>query len=156
MGDPRQLDATGARDRDGAPSVVEKTSASNLSRVAYAPAHPNPAAVGPAAGDGIADTIWVASEQPGTAEGVLPDGFSAMFDTRLVPGASIGWHEHPDTAEIYYLLEGSLDVHCGASLDSTQTVRLTPGDLHRLLPGHGHWSQAGAQGARIIVVELNA
>lgn len=124
-----------------------------MAHVAYRPAHPAPEAPGWLAGRGTARTVWLASEQPGTAEGVWSGTLQAAFDTELEPGAAIGWHRHEGTEELYLLLAGSLTVRVGRSPDDAEEFVLAPGDIHRVPAGWSHASLAGDEGARVVVVE---
>lgn len=103
-------------------------------------------------GQGKLSGRWVFCEEPGKAEGVLQSGIELFMDSVLEPHATIGLHRHSDTEEIYYLLEGSLQIQltlaCGETLEKT----LHAGDAHLIQPGQQHVVKAGAQGARIIVV----
>ena len=54
------------RPGEPAPLVARRA---DLAHVVYDPAHPNPAAPGWMNGAGQAFSVWVASEQPGTAQG---------------------------------------------------------------------------------------
>jgi quercetin dioxygenase-like cupin family protein len=142
--------------RPGEPAELVQRRA-DLAHVVYRPAHPNPDAPGWMAGGGRAFSVWIASEQSGTAQGRGDSGPLAVIDTRLEPGAAIGWHEHPDTAELYVLLAGTLHVRAG--LDGPSRAHgwtLRAGDCHRLAAGWGHTARAGDSGARFLVVEWRA
>jgi mannose-6-phosphate isomerase-like protein (cupin superfamily) len=127
-----------------------------MTRVDYRPAHPAPDASGWLAGSGTAHTVWLASEQPETAEGIWSGALNGAFDTDLEPDAAIGWHLHVGTEELYLVLRGTLTVRVGRAIDDAQEFMLTEGDVHRVPPGWGHASVAGPDGARIVVVEWAA
>ena len=119
--------------------------------VTYEPSHFNPNA--PLAQQGSGKTIgkWLFNEEAAKAEGILASTIEVFMDTRLEPNASIGLHQHHQTEEIYYLLEGSIQVTLN-SAQGTKVVTLESGDVHRISPGESHYIEAGDQGARIIVV----
>jgi quercetin dioxygenase-like cupin family protein len=142
--------------RPGEPAELVQRRA-DLAHVLYHPAHPNPEVPGWMAGAGRAFSVWIASEQPGTAQGLGDAGPLAVIDTHLERDASIGWHEHPDTAELYVLLSGTLQVSAGMHGPSgAQGWTLREGDCHRLAAGWGHAARAGDSGARFLVVEWRA
>lgn len=120
------------------------------------PAHPAPSAPGWLAGRGTARTVWLASEQPQTAEGIWAGCLLGAWDSDLEPGTAIGWHRHDGSEEMYLLLRGALTVRVGPSLDEAREFTLAPGDTHRVPPGWCHASLAGPDGARIVVVEWSA
>lgn len=128
------------------------TRARDLPHVCYRPAHANPAADGWQQGQGENPCIWVACEQGLAAEGRLHSNLDGVIDSRLPPGASIGWHRHTDSEEIYYLLEGSLMVSVQDAGGQLASFRLQPGDRHLLSPGMAHAALAGDEGARFIAV----
>lgn len=138
---------------DEPPELVKRRP--RMTRVDYRPAHPAQAP-GWLAGSGIAHTVWLASEQPETAEGIWSGGLLGAFDTDLEPDAAIGWHLHVGTEELYLVLRGTLAVRVGRGIDDAQEFELGEGDVHRVPPGWGHASLAGPRGARIVVVEWAA
>ena len=127
-----------------------------MAHVTYTPAHPSPGAPGWLAGAGSARTVWLASEQPGTAEGTHSGGLLAAFDTELDPGASIGWHVHDHSEEMYVLIAGELTVRVGTRLADADEFELRVGDVHQVPCGWGHAARAGASGARMLVFEWEA
>jgi len=66
--------------------------------------------------------------EPGDMDGVLAAG-----RTRLAVGASIGEHPHPDTEELYLILEGQGT----GSLDG-ERFPVGPGDLFLAKAGQSH------------------
>jgi mannose-6-phosphate isomerase-like protein (cupin superfamily) len=60
-------------------------------------------------------------------------GVRAAGRTVLAPGSSVGEHAHPDTEEIYLVLEG----HGRGVLDG-QSFPVGPGDLFLCKAGHSH------------------
>lgn len=51
----------------------------------------------------------------------------------LMPGSSIGYHEHRDEFEVYYILEGSAQV-----VEDNMTYQLNTGDMMQCCSGSGH------------------
>ena len=128
--------------------------AAEMAHVCYAPAHANPQQSGERAAQGLNRCIWVAGEQGAQAEGISRSLLDGLLDSTLEPEASIGWHHHADSEEIYYLLAGSLRVELTDEGGQHWQFELQPGDSHRVGPGMSHWAQAGAQGARFIAVMM--
>lgn len=128
------------------------TRVQDLPHVCYRPAHANPAVEGWQRGQGENPCIWVACEQGLAAEGRLRSTLDGVIDSRLPPGASIGWHRHDDSEEIYYLLAGSLLVSVQGADGQRASYWLQPGDRHLLSPGMAHAALAGETGARFIAV----
>ena len=56
-------------------------------------------------------------------------------------------HRHPDSDEVFYVLEGALDL----VLDDT-TVHLAPGDLYVVPRGTYHQPVAPGAGARVLLI----
>ncbi|GGA65115.1 hypothetical protein GCM10011369_03160 [Neiella marina] len=123
----------------------------NMATVRYQPAHHNPQA--PLAQQGQGETLgtWVFNEEKGKAEGLLASSIELMMDSKLAPHATIGLHQHQQTEEIYYLLEGQLNIELHRADEQLQ-LQLNPGDAHLIRPGESHFVQAGPDGARIIVI----
>jgi quercetin dioxygenase-like cupin family protein len=127
----------------------------DMARVAYQPAHPNPEEQGARAGQGTSRCIWLWSEQGAQAERISESCLNGMIDTWLDPGASIGWHLHDETEEIYYLVAGSLTVTVQDLSGPVRVLELGPGDSHRIGTGMWHGSVAGAEGARFLCVMVS-
>ena len=71
------------------------------------------------------------------------------------PNASVGMHKHGETEEVYYILEGSLEITTvSASGDRQATATLNAGDAHHITFGESHSAVAGPEGTKIFVVEL--
>ena len=94
--------------------------------------------------------VWLASEQPGSAEGLIPTGLRAAFDTYLEPGAAEGWHQHPESEELYLVLSGELTVRVGrlATRSRPRSSSWLPGDTHHIPVGlvarrHGPGARGG-------------
>lgn len=61
-------------------------------------------------------------------------GHARMFSVlRLIPGASIGYHEHEGETEMFYFLEG-----CGRVRDDDKYCDVNAGDSMATFSGHGH------------------
>ncbi len=130
-----------------------------MAHVVYQNAHENPAFPegDPRRGTGRNFCKWVTSEQPDTAEHFSCNGnLNGILDSRLEPGASVGWHRHEDTEEYYYVLEGSLYAQCQDQDGQIFQRTLRPGDLHRVSRGMSHYAQAGSDGARFLAVIVRA
>ena len=136
----------------GNPGWALFKSAAQMAHVVYEPAHPNPGCSGGGAGQGRTCCRWVFSEEEGTREGLFSSGIQLFMDTRLDPGASVGLHRHDTTEEIYYLLEGSLEVVTSDDQERSCSVLLRSGDAHAVRCGQSHYAQAGELGARFITV----
>lgn len=132
---------------------LHKTAA-QMAHVVYAPAHPNPEFRGSGGGQGRNYCIWVAGEQGEQAEGIALSSLDGIIDSTLEPGASVGWHQHTDTEETYYLLAGALSVEMEDETGRTWKFELAPGDSHRIAPGMRHTAQAGNDGARFIAIMM--
>src|SRR3954468_12937289 len=125
-----------------------------MAHVAYRPSHPNPEERGPRAGQGTSRCVWLSSEQGAQAEGISESCLDGMIDTWLEPGASIGWHLHDRSEEIYYLIAGSLTVTVEDLDGQVHALDLAVGDSHRVGTGMSHSSVAGEEGARFLCVML--
>jgi quercetin dioxygenase-like cupin family protein len=73
---------------------------------------------------------------PGEMEGVL-----MASAVTLEPGATIGEHTHPDTEELYVILEGT-----GTGLLDGESFPVGPGDAFLLKAGHTHGLNNAASG----------
>jgi quercetin dioxygenase-like cupin family protein len=60
-------------------------------------------------------------------------GVRAAGRTVLAPGSSVGEHSHPDTEELYLVLEGR-----GQGVLDGQRFPVGPGDLFLCKAGHNH------------------
>jgi mannose-6-phosphate isomerase-like protein (cupin superfamily) len=127
----------------------------DMAHVAYRPSHPNPGEEGARAGQGASRCVWVWSEQGAQAERISESCLNGMIDTWLDPAASIGWHLHDRTEEIYYLLAGNLTVTVQDRSRHVHVAHLGPGDSHRVGVGMWHGSLAGAEGARFLCVMMS-
>lgn len=61
------------------------------------------------------------------------DGVLGAGRTMLEPGSSIGEHPHPNTDELYLILEGH-----GTGILDGERFPVAPGDLFILKAGHSH------------------
>ena len=141
------------RPRPDEPAALVKRRA-DMAHVLYRPANPNADVPGWMAGSGTARAVWLASEQPDSAEHLITTGLRAAFDTYLEPGAAEGWHQHPESEELYVVLTGELTVRVGdGTPEEAAEFVLAPGDTHHIPVGWWHAARAGAAGVRFIVVE---
>lgn len=122
-----------------------------ISRVSYQAAHHNPTAPSDQQGSGALVGKWLYCEEPDKAEGLLKSGVELFMDSHLAPHAVIGLHQHHDTEELYYVLEGSLTITL-YDQQQQRCVELLPGDCHCILCGQAHAVSAGEHGARFMVV----
>ncbi|MFT6985191.1 MAG: quercetin dioxygenase-like cupin family protein [Psychromonas sp.] len=125
---------------------------SGIANVLYAPAHKNLDAPNGQQGSGKLIGKWLYNEQPDKQERLLKSSVELFMDSSLEPYASVGLHSHIDTEEIYYLLEGQLTIDLIDKNGVATMQIITSGDTHLIQPGESHFVQAGAQGARFIVV----
>jgi quercetin dioxygenase-like cupin family protein len=123
-----------------------------MAKVLYAAPHLNEAERGIKRGAGNDWATWVFSEEPGTEERIFESGLELMIDARLEPGTAIGLHRHDATEEVYYLLEGSLEMTTVGPGGEEHTETLEAGDAHFVRIGQGHYGRSGPDGARFIAV----
>jgi quercetin dioxygenase-like cupin family protein len=126
--------------------------AADMAKVVYEPAHLNTSAEGMWRGAGRDFATWIFTEEQGLNERLLESGLELLMDVTLEPGASVGYHVHRGTEEIYYLLAGSLTVATVATDGRVHTETLQTGDAHLVRRGQGHSCEAGAEGCRFITV----
>lgn len=139
----------------GDPSVAHLLKrGADMAHVAYLPSHPNADEQGVRAGAGTSRCVWVWSEQGAQAERISESCLDGIIDTWLDAGASIGWHLHDHTEEIYYLLAGTLTVTVQDRAGQEHVLDLLPGDTHRVGSGMWHGAVAGDDGARFVCVML--
>lgn len=142
----------GARVYAGALGQAVNKKAAHMAKVVYEPAHPNEKAEGMWRGQGRDFATWVFSEEPGLNERLLESGLELIMDVTLEPGASVGYHVHRRTEEVYYLLAGSLTVATVVAEGEVHTDTLQAGDAHLVRRGQGHSCEAGPEGARFVTI----
>ena len=76
-------------------------------------------------------TAWVRSLISG---GERLEGVSFVAFVRLEPGASLGYHDHINEGEIYYILTGAGDFYISPS----ESIPVSAGDMTYLKPNQGH------------------
>jgi mannose-6-phosphate isomerase-like protein (cupin superfamily) len=123
-----------------------------MAKVRYEAPHLNEAERGTKRGAGSDWATWIFSEEPGTEEHIFASGLELMIDARLEPNAAIGLHQHTVTEEVYYLIEGSLEMTTVGANGEEHTDHLEAGDAHFIRIGQGHYGRAGAEGVRFIAV----
>ncbi len=123
-----------------------------MAKVLYQAPHRNDGERGIKRGAGNDWATWVFSEEPGTEEHIFRSGLELMIDARLEPHAAIGLHTHDVTEEVYYLLEGTLEMTTVGIDGAEHTAVLGPGDAHFVRIGQGHYGRAGPEGARFVAV----
>ncbi len=77
---------------------------------------------------GVGQAWGVACLGPGEMDGVL-----GLGRTTLAPGSSVGEHAHPDTEELYLILEGR-----GKGILNGVRFSVGPGDLFLVKAGGSH------------------
>lgn len=124
----------------------------HMAKVLYVAPHRNDREDGTRRGAGNDWATWVFSEEAGSAEHVFQSGLELMIDARLEAGACIGLHHHGETEEVYYVLEGRLEMTTVGPDGAEATAVLEPGDAHFVRIGQAHYGKAGPQGARFVAV----
>ena len=127
-----------------------------MARVLYRAPHENLAETADRRGHGNDFAKWIFSEEPGLEERLFSTRFELAIDARLEPGAAIGLHFHDRTEEIYYLLEGELQITTVERGGRESTATLTAGDAHLVKLGQGHCGVAGPQGARFLALAVRS
>ena len=125
-----------------------------MARVVYDRVHENPSFEDERRGKGKDFATWIFSEEEGLRENLFTTGFELMIDARLEPGASIGLHSHSQTEEIYYILEGSIEMSTVHQNGETFRQNLLAGDAHMVRLGQSHFGTAGPDGVRFIAVAV--
>jgi quercetin dioxygenase-like cupin family protein len=123
-----------------------------MAKVLYEAPHLNEEERGIKRGAGNDWATWVFSEEAGTEERIFRSGLELMIDARLEAGAAIGLHTHSSTEEVYYLIEGTLEMTTVGPGGEEHTETLAAGDAHFVRIGQGHYGRAGREGARFIAV----
>ncbi len=148
----KSFHVAGAKVYDAPLSGTVNKRQAHMARVVYEPAHHDPKVGGAWGGRGRTYATWVFSEEPGLTERLLKSGLELVMDTTLEPKASVGYHQHVRTEELYYLLSGSLTVATRGADGVVVTETLHVGDAHLVRPGQGHTCMAGDDGARYLTV----
>jgi len=123
-----------------------------MSTVVYDGAHKNTNFQDERAGKGKDHAKWVFCEEPGREERIAESPLELLIDAYLEPGASVGQHFHSRTEEVYYILEGAMELTVLNEKNESLSYLLRPGDAHLLKVGQGHYAKAGEQGVRFITV----
>jgi len=124
----------------------------NMAHVLYEAVHENRSFQDARRGRGKDYATWIFSEEEGLREGIFASTFELLIDAKLEPLASIGLHRHDATEEIYYLLEGSIQMTTVAPSGEERTEELVAGDAHAVKFGQAHYGTAGPEGVRFIAV----
>jgi mannose-6-phosphate isomerase-like protein (cupin superfamily) len=124
----------------------------HMAHVLYEAVHENRDFDDDRRGHGKDYATWIFSEEEGLREGIFDSGFELMIDARLEPGAAIGLHHHHHTEEIYYILEGSIQMTTLSMDGKEHSEELSAGDAHAVLLGQAHYGTAGKNGVRFIAV----
>jgi mannose-6-phosphate isomerase-like protein (cupin superfamily) len=124
----------------------------NMAHVLYEAVHENREYQDERRGRGKDYATWIFSEEEGLREGIFASCFELLIDAKLEPLASIGLHCHDSTEEIYYILEGSIQMTTVAPSGKEHTEELVAGDAHAVKFGQSHYGTAGPEGVRFIAV----
>lgn len=62
------------------------------------------------------------------------EGVTFVAFVRIEPGSSLGYHQHHDDGEIYYIVSGSGDFYTSPD----ESIPVKAGDMTYLLPGQRH------------------
>ena len=125
-----------------------------MAKVLYDPAHENVAFQDARRGIGKDYAVWIFSEEAGTEENLFESDFELMIDATLEPNAAIGLHHHHATEEIYYILEGAIQMVTIDRDGKEFSQELASGDAHFVKKGQSHYGIAGPDGARFIAVAM--
>jgi quercetin dioxygenase-like cupin family protein len=131
-------------------AVVKESS--KIPTVVYNAPHKNYQYTDERGGRGLDYAKWVLNEEPGWAEGLAESPLELFIDAYLEPNASVGEHFHSRTEELYYILEGSMELTVLRENGQKRHYSLSKGDAHLLKVGQGHFAIAGNQGVRFITV----
>ena len=72
----------------------------------------------------------------------------SLFEFSIAPGFNTGAHYHTKIEELFYVLEGELDLRCGE-----QTVRGGPGTFVFVPPGAAHaFGNSGTAPGRMLLI----
>ena len=123
-----------------------------MAHVLYEAVHENRSYQDARRGSGKDYATWIFSEEKGLREGIFASGFELLIDAKLEPLASVGLHRHDATEEIYYILEGSIEMTTVALSGEEHTEELVAGDAHGVKFGQSHYGTAGPEGVRFIAV----
>jgi quercetin dioxygenase-like cupin family protein len=75
----------------------------------------------------------------------------SLFEFTVAPGFNTGAHYHTKIEEIFYVLEGELDLRCGE-----RTVRGGPGTCVFVPPGAAHaFGNSGSKPGRMLLITAN-
>ncbi|HEX2909659.1 MAG TPA: cupin domain-containing protein [Chloroflexia bacterium] len=83
------------------------------------------------------------------AEGERPGGGPTVLEFTAAPGFSTGDHVHSQIEEIFYVLEGEIDIRAGEQL-----LRARPGDFILVPPGvpHGFGNSDGEPAKLLLLI----
>lgn len=126
----------------------------SMAKVLYNPAHENLSFEGEKRGKGKDFATWIFSEEQGLKENIFSTKLELMIDAKLEPNASIGLHYHNETEEIYYILEGNMEMVTVDEFGREHREKLFVGDAHAVKLGQGHYGTAGKEGVRFIAISI--
>lgn len=125
-----------------------------MAKVVYDPAHENLKFEDERRGKGKDFATWIFSEEEGLREHLFDTNFELMIDATLEPNASIGFHHHNHTEEIYYIISGSILMTTLGMDGAELSQALTAGDAHLVRLGQAHYGTAGVDGVRFLAVAI--
>ena len=64
---------------------------------------------------------------------IFEDPNAKLMTNRLMPGSSVGFHQHTTSWEVYYFLSGT-----GTLNDNNNKIKVKPGDFHYCKLGDYH------------------
>jgi mannose-6-phosphate isomerase-like protein (cupin superfamily) len=126
----------------------------DMAKVLYNPAHENLNFEDERRGRGKDYAVWIFSEEDGLKENLFESDFELMIDATLEPYAAIGFHHHHSTEEIYYFLEGTMEMVTQDATGRELSQHLKAGDAHFVKRGQSHYGIAGPGGVRFIAVAM--
>lgn len=136
------------------PWVINKKH-DKMAKVIYNPIHSNPEYMDARHGQGKTVSTWIFTEDEGLAEHISDTKFNLLIDFTVEPNASVGLHRHNDKEEIYYIIEGEIEMTTVHPDGREHTELLRTGDAHFVKLGQAHYGTAGPNGARILTVCIN-
>lgn len=125
-----------------------------MAKVLYEPAHENLLFEDNRSGKGKDFATWVFSEEPGLEENLFESDFELLIDATLEPNASIGLHTHHHTEEIYYVIEGRIQMTTLDRDGREVAQELSAGDAHFVRRGQAHYGTAGPEGVRFVAIAM--
>jgi len=127
-----------------------------MANVLYEATHFNENYTDERRGEGKNYATWIFSEEDGKREGIFSTNFDFLIDSTFEANATIGLHYHYANEEIYYILEGELEMTTVSAEGAEYTELLKAGDSHMVKLGQGHYGKIGKDGVRFITVGIKS